>query len=101
MAGPKHIEVEKLGGLAGFGLPGARLRSRGKIDPANLAAAERAAVETLFSEQPEVSSSSPSQARDAFRYRLTRHTDAGPQSVEVAEAAVPASVRNCVTDELA
>jgi len=43
----------------------------------------------------------PAQSRDAFRYRLTRQTEKGPQTVEVHEDAVPQAVRACVVDELA
>ena len=89
--------VEKLGGFAGIGLPGARIRSRGRIDPKKLSAAEHAALNGLFESPP----AAPAQSRDAFRYRLTRQTEKGPQTVEVHEDAVPQAVRACVVDELA
>jgi emfourin len=43
----------------------------------------------------------PPLSRDAFRYRITRQTGKGPQTVEVHEDAVPEAVRACVVDELA
>lgn len=95
-AGRPLIEVEKLGGFAGFGQPGARMRSRGRIDAGKLSAAEQAALEGLFESPP----AAPAQSRDAFRYRLTRQTGKGPQTVEVHENAVPEAVRACVVDEL-
>jgi hypothetical protein len=89
--------VEKLGGLAGIGLPGARIRSRGQIEASKLTASERTILDGLFERPP----AAPAQARDAFRYRLTRQTDKGLQTVEVHEDAVPEALRACVVDELA
>jgi hypothetical protein len=97
MTGPAHLKVERLGGLAGMGLPGARIRSRGHIDARKLSAAEQAVVNGLFESPP----AAPAQARDAFRYRITRQTEKGLQTVEVHEDAVPEAVRACVVDELA
>ena len=89
------IEVERLGGFAGFGLPGSRLRSRGHVEVAHLAAADRTALAALFEKAP----AAPPMP-DGFRYRLTRQTAAGPQTVEIAEQHVPESVKGCVSDEL-
>ncbi len=95
MATTGSVAVERLGGFAGFGLPGSRLRSRGHVDAAHLAAADRTALAALFEKTP----ATPPMP-DAFRYRLTRQTPAGPQTVEVAEQHVPESVKGCVSDEL-
>ena len=89
------VQVERLGGLAGFGLPGSRLRSRGHVDVAHLGAADRKALAALFDKPPPTPP-----MPDGFRYRLTRQTPAGPQAVEIAEQHVPESIRNCVSDEL-
>ncbi len=58
--------------------------------------AERSAVEALF-ESPRPSGPS---MPDAFRYRVTRQTPSGPQTVEVPEDRVPMVLRNSVKDEL-
>jgi hypothetical protein len=89
------LEVERLGGLAGYGTEGSRLRSRGQVDVSTLSAEDRQTVEVLFSD-----ARAGSPRPDEFRYRLTRWTDKGPQSVEVPENQVPAAVRDVVKDEL-
>ena len=95
MSAEPFVDVERLGGLAGFGGPGGRLRSHGRVHPARLADADRRTIEALFTTPP------PAAAMpDAFRYRLTRLTPQGPQSVEVPESAVPQAVREAVRDEL-
>jgi hypothetical protein len=94
---PDLIEIERLGGLAGFGPPGP-LRSRGRIDSARLSARDRGQVEALFA--PAASAAVPPPPADGFRYRLSRETPQGPQSVEVPESAVPESLRRAVKDEL-
>jgi hypothetical protein len=90
-----RLEVERVGGFAGFGSPGSHLRSRGRIEAADLAPADRTAVEALFEAPPP-----GDQTPDAFRYRLTRQTAHGPQTVEVPERHVPMAVRSIVKDEL-
>jgi hypothetical protein len=89
------LEVERLGGLAGYGTEGSRLRSRGQVDVSTLSAEDRRTVDSLF-----VGPSAGSSRPDEFRYKLTRWTDKGPQSVEVPENQVPAAVRDVVKDEL-
>jgi len=88
--------VERLGGFAGIGLPGARIRRRGEIDPGTLSSPDRDALQRLFESPP----APPAKSRDAFRYRLTRQTEKGEQTIEVHEDAVPEPVRACVVDEL-
>lgn len=91
------VDVERLGGFGGFGLPGSHLRSRGRIDPASLGAADRQAVEALFARRGPPAVPQP----DGFRYRLTRRVAGRTEIVEVVEQDVPAPVRDCVRDELA
>jgi hypothetical protein len=91
----RPLEVERVGGLAGFGTAASRVRSRGQVDVSNLSPDDRRAVESLFS-HPTATPSRP----DEFRYRLTRWTDEGPQTVSVPESQVPAAVRSAVRDEL-
>jgi hypothetical protein len=89
------IDVERVGGFAGFGGPGSRLRSRGRVDPATLSSADRTALAALF-DHPPAAGPHP----DGFSYRLTRHGAQVPQTVEVAEQHVPESIRAVVKDEL-
>ena len=89
------LEVERVGGIAGFGAPGSRLQSRGQVDVSTLSAADREVVSSLFS-NPGGGATHP----DELRYRLTRWTAAGPQTIEVPEDRVPPAVRSAVHDEL-
>lgn len=90
------IDVERLGGLAGFGLPGARLRSRCTILAKDLRPADQAILRGIFLTLPK----GPDQKRDAFRYRLTRQRGAESQTVVVAETEVPEAIRECLRDEI-
>lgn len=92
------LKVERRGGLAGMGLAGSHVRSRGEIDPAHLSPADRKRVDALFAGAGQGAAASP--VRDGFTYRLTRSTAAGEESVEVAEAALPAAIAASVKDEL-
>lgn len=90
------LHVEKLGGLAGFGGPRARIRSRGQIDTATLSPADQNAVDLLFKTG---GASGPAKGADAFRFRISRTTAAGTQTVEANEDQVPAAIASCVKDE--
>jgi hypothetical protein len=92
------LRIERIGGLAGFSLPGSRLRSSGEQATSALSAADQALVEDLF-RNPERHKGS-GQERDAFRYRITRTKDGRDETVEVPEAAVPAALKACVSDKL-
>ncbi|HEY2358796.1 MAG TPA: protealysin inhibitor emfourin [Phenylobacterium sp.] len=89
--------VERIGGLGGFGLPGSRLTSRGAMPFEHLSAADQAAVEALFTSGGQPASVN---APHEFRYRITRTTPTGPQTIEAPEAAVPPALRAIVKDEL-
>ncbi len=91
------LVVERIGGLAGFGGPGAHVRSRGQVAIARLSEADRRAVEELFRTRGD---SRPSAVRDGFSYRISRTTSAGSETIEVPESMVPASLVGCVKDEL-
>ena len=90
------LYVEKLGGLAGFGGSRARIRSRGQIDSATLSAADQKVVEALFQSG---GASAPAKGADYFRFRISRTTAAGTQTVEAPESRVPAALASCVKDE--
>jgi hypothetical protein len=87
----ERIEVERLGGFAGFGGP--NLKSWGSVAVDRLSAAERRAIDVLF----DASSSHGAAGADEFRYRVTFAT----RTIEVRESRVPAVLRDCVKDELA
>lgn len=92
------LKIERIGGLAGFGLPGSRLRSIGEHAVAALSAADQALVDDMF-RNPDRHKGSGKE-RDAFRYRITRNRDGKDETVEVAEAAVPQALRAAVSDKL-
>ena len=96
------LEVERLGGFAGFGLPGAHLRSHGQVMTAALSAADDAWVQELFNQpaRPDIANANVHEVRDGFRYRLTRHVAGRTQSIEVDEYHVPSVIRECVKDDL-
>ncbi|MCY1127947.1 hypothetical protein OU426_13865 [Frigidibacter sp. RF13] len=89
------VDVERLGGFAGFGGPGARIRSHGTMALSELSADDRARLEALVTEE-----SPPLPMPDEFLYRITRQTEAGSVTIEVPESRVPEALRACVRDEL-
>ena len=91
-----RVNIERVGGLAGFGLPGSRLKSKGELAISELSPADRSALDALFENKARAISPMP----DSFRYRITRQTSQGPQTIEVSEDRVPMVLRNCVKDEL-
>jgi hypothetical protein len=89
------LEVEKLGGLANFGGTRARIRSRGQIETTALSAADRKAVDALF----QAGGASDPTGADSFRFRISRTTPAGTETIEVPEAHIPTALASCVKDE--
>ncbi len=92
-----QLMVERIGGLAGFGGPGAHIRSRGQVAIARLSEGDRKTVETLFKTRGKAK---PTAMRDGFSYRISRTTQAGTETIEVPESLLPASIAGCVKDEL-
>ena len=92
------LKIERIGGLAGFGVPGSRIKSSGELATSALSAADQAAVEALF--QNPAGRQKPGPERDAFRYRITRVKDGREQTIEVPEAVVPQALTACVSDKL-
>ena len=76
-----EVRVEQLGGFAGFGGP--HLKSWGAVNLSSLSKADRDAVDALF--QRSGASSAAQAYPGQFRYRLTRQTDAGTETIEVLE----------------
>ena len=92
------LMVERLGGLAGMGVPNSRIRSRGQIPFANLSEVDRKQVSTLLDRAGTTGDQKP--IPDGFRYRLSHITQSGTRTVEVPESAVPDAIKQCVRDEL-
>ena len=88
-----EVRVEQLGGFAGFGGP--HLKSSGAVDLSSLSPADRATVEGLFQRYRTSSATSAYPAQ--FRYRLTRQTPAGTESIEAPEHEVPDAVKASVS----
>lgn len=91
-----RLQIERLGGLAGFGGPGSRIKSKGEVGVADLSPADRQVVADLFDKKTAVPPPKP----DVFRYRITRQTPAGAQTIEVPEEIVPPPLRDSVKDTL-
>jgi hypothetical protein len=91
------LHVERLGGLAGFGGAGAHVRSLGQLDTDALSAQEQQAVDALFKSKGKAKTS---QVCDGFRYRISRTTSGGTETIEAPEDAVPTAIAQCVKDEL-
>ena len=92
------LKIERIGGLAGFGVPGSRVKSSGEQAVSALSDADRASVEALFRSSERQPGSGLE--RDAFRYRITRVINGKNQTVEVPESAVPPALKACVSDKL-
>ena len=90
------LKIERIGGLAGFGLSGSKVKSTGEQAISALSADDQASVEALFNNP----APGPGQARDAFRYRITRVTDGKNQTIEVPKSIVPPALKACVSDKL-
>jgi len=91
------LQVERIGGFAGFGGARSHLRSRGEIDLETLSPEDQRAVESLFHSH---GNTEPSQVRDGFLYRITRTTPKGVETIEVPENLVPAAIVQHVKDEI-
>jgi hypothetical protein len=91
------LKIERIGGLAGFGGENSRLRSHGEIDMDELSKEDKKVVEDLFVTQSKAESTL---ARDTFRYRISRVTSKGIESIEADEEKIPGTVRQCVRDEI-
>jgi hypothetical protein len=92
-----RLQIERIGGFAGFGGP--HLKSRGELALSDLSPADIQAVEGLFNDPQKAVPAQPGEA-DAFRYRLTRQTPAGTRTIEVPSNAVPKALRDSVRDVL-
>ena len=94
-----RLEIERLGGLAGMGLPGSHIRSRAVVEGRALSAEESQSVAALFA-NPSTASAAETTGADGFRYKLTLHRRDDCQKIEVSEAALLLSLQQRVQDEL-
>jgi hypothetical protein len=92
------LKIERVGGLAGYGVSGSRVKSSGEQAVSALSTADQASVESLF-RNPKGQQGSGLE-RDAFRYRISRVINGKNQTVEVPESAVPPALMTCVSDKL-
>jgi hypothetical protein len=92
------LKIERIGGFAGFGLPGSKIQSSGEQAISALSATDQASVEALFRNPARQQREGPE--RDTFRYRITRIVSGQEQTVEVPESAVPPALKACVSDKL-
>ena len=91
------LTIERIGGLAGFGGENSRLRSRGEIDMNELSKEHKKAIEDLFASKGKAEKTF---ARDNFRYKISRVTSTGIESIEVDEDKIPDPVKQRVRDEI-
>jgi hypothetical protein len=92
------LKIERIGGLAGFGLPASRIESTGELAISALSSDDQASVAALFQNPARLQKPGPE--RDAFRFRITRTLKGRSQTVEVPESDVPLALKNCVSDKL-
>lgn len=94
-----QLLIERLGGLAGVGLPGSHIRSRAVLACKAMGAEESRCVAALFAAPPPAGAAAGTGA-DGFRYRLTLRGKNSSREIEVAEAALLPSLQQRVQDEL-
>ncbi|WP_203426352.1 protealysin inhibitor emfourin [Sinorhizobium sp. BG8] len=91
------LKIERIGGLAGFGLPKSRIKSRGAMTFDQLSESDKKSVEQLFAT---AGKAKPSPMRDSFICRITWQTTSGVRTIEVPEEAVPSALTSVIRDEL-
>lgn len=93
-----RLQIEKLGGQGNFGGP--HLKGLGELALSDLSPEDRQALEALFGDPQKAAAQANPNERDAFRYRITRQTVTGPQSIEVPHNVVPQALKDSVKDRL-
>ena len=91
------LKIERIGGLAGFGGQNSHLRSNGEIDIDKLSEKDKKAVEDLFSAQGKAVKNLTT---DAFRYKISRTTSEGTESIETSEEKVPSAIKQTIKDQI-
>ena len=94
-----EIKIEQLGGFAGFGGP--HLESSGIVSLPNLSDADRKTVDELFRRGQRGETPVPDSTQaDQFRYRLTRRTQNGMESVDALESEIPEALKASITTKI-
>jgi hypothetical protein len=91
------LTIERIGGLAGFGGANSHVQSRGEIKIEELSKEDKKVVEDLFISQSKRDSK---MAMDTFRYKISRMTSVGIESIEAEEDKIPDIVKQCLRDEI-
>ena len=95
------LSIERIGGLAGYGGAGSRIKSEGKIAYLALAPVDQRKVDALFgATAKEKAAWENPLMRDGFRYRITRSGAGMSSTIEVPEDKVPISLVGCVKDRI-
>jgi hypothetical protein len=89
------LQIERIGGYAGFGNKNSHVRSYGEIDMMQLSEEERRVIESLFTSSAKTEANSI----DAFRYRISRVTSSGTEKIEVGEDEIPNTLLQYLKDE--
>jgi len=90
------LQIERIGGLAGFGGANAHVRSLGQLETDTLSPEHQRAVEDLF--KP-TGKSKDARICDGFRYRISRTRSGKTETIEAPEERVPVALTQCVKDE--
>ena len=91
------LTIEKIGGYGGFGVGNSHLRSRGEIHIDELSNEDKKAVEELFRPHGKTKASLET---DTFRYKISRVTSKGVESIEADEKKIPDAIKQCLKDEI-
>jgi hypothetical protein len=92
------LTVERIGGFAGLGAQGSRIKSRGQVALASLGAEDQTVIEHLFANRAK---DTTPPVPDGFCYRISRTLKTGVETIVVPENLVPRAIASCVKDELA
>lgn len=91
------VEIERVGGFAGFGLPGSGLRSVATCAWSELSEADRDAIAGGATAAGGVFDLD--EARDGFYYRVTVHAPTGPITYFLREGALSETVVDSLVDQ--
>ena len=91
------LKIERIGGLAGFGGQNSHIKSTGEIETDDLSEEDRNTVNDLF-KSPE--NQAKTTGADTFRYKISRNTPEGLESIEAGEEKIPDVILQSVKDKL-
>lgn len=94
-----ELIVERIGGLAGFGVTGSHLVSGGRVLLSDLSQHEQQILESLFAKSTQ-KKPRDTLMRDGFRYKISRSIDGKHETIELSESDTPETIIKCVHDEL-